>query len=159
MSHTSQNPPGLYGGRKVLSRAFRNRFIELHIDDLPDEEIEVILEKRCELPPSYCKKLVVIMKVFNWMAHIHAQLATALTLFLIDSLRLFLYLLSQYLSASLVDIIIPHAHTIIRSCNVTDRARRCSRASTASSHCATCSAGPRANPTAIRSWPMRAICC
>ena len=25
----AQNPPGLYGGRKVLSRAFRNRFIEV----------------------------------------------------------------------------------------------------------------------------------
>jgi midasin len=28
----TQNPPGIYGGRKVLSRAFRNRFVELHVD-------------------------------------------------------------------------------------------------------------------------------
>ena len=25
----TQNPPGMYGGRKILSRAFRNRFLEL----------------------------------------------------------------------------------------------------------------------------------
>jgi midasin (ATPase involved in ribosome maturation) len=61
MLFATQNPPGLYGGRKVLSRAFRNRFIELHIDDIPEPEVEVILEKRCELPPSYAKKLVAIM--------------------------------------------------------------------------------------------------
>ncbi len=35
MLFATQNPPGAYGGRKVLSRAFRNRFVELHIDDLP----------------------------------------------------------------------------------------------------------------------------
>ncbi len=27
MLFATQNPPGLYGGRKVLSRAFRNRFL------------------------------------------------------------------------------------------------------------------------------------
>ena len=31
----TQNPPGAYGGRKPLSRAFRNRFLELSICDLP----------------------------------------------------------------------------------------------------------------------------
>ena len=40
----TQNPPGaIYGGRKVLSKAFRNRFVELHIGDIPDEELKVIL--------------------------------------------------------------------------------------------------------------------
>ncbi|CAO2580321.1 MDN1, partial [Lemmus lemmus] len=34
MLFATQNPPGLYGGRKVLSRAFRNRFVELHFDEL-----------------------------------------------------------------------------------------------------------------------------
>jgi midasin (ATPase involved in ribosome maturation) len=58
----TQNPPGLYGGRKVLSRAFRSRFLELHIDDIPDAELQLILEQRSHLPASYCQKLVVIMK-------------------------------------------------------------------------------------------------
>lgn len=39
----TQNPPGLYGGRKVLSRAFRNRFVELHFDEIPTEELQVNL--------------------------------------------------------------------------------------------------------------------
>ncbi|GBG67612.1 hypothetical protein CBR_g742 [Chara braunii] len=62
MLFATQNPPGIYGGRKVLSRAFRNRFMELHIDDIPDEELVVILEKRCLIPPSYAAKMVEVMK-------------------------------------------------------------------------------------------------
>ncbi|XP_034264874.1 midasin [Pantherophis guttatus] len=61
MLFATQNPPGLYGGRKVLSRAFRNRFVELHFDELPSTELENILHKRCQLPPSYCSKLIKVM--------------------------------------------------------------------------------------------------
>uniref|UniRef100_A0A452IKR6 Midasin n=1 Tax=Gopherus agassizii TaxID=38772 RepID=A0A452IKR6_9SAUR len=61
MLFATQNPPGLYGGRKVLSRAFRNRFVELHFDELPSAELETILHKRCSLPPSYCSKLIKVM--------------------------------------------------------------------------------------------------
>uniref|UniRef100_A0A674DWW2 Midasin n=1 Tax=Salmo trutta TaxID=8032 RepID=A0A674DWW2_SALTR len=62
MLFATQNPPGLYGGRKVLSRAFRNRFVELHFDELPSDELETILCQRCSLPPSYCSKLVKVMQ-------------------------------------------------------------------------------------------------
>uniref|UniRef100_A0A3Q3NKD3 Midasin n=1 Tax=Labrus bergylta TaxID=56723 RepID=A0A3Q3NKD3_9LABR len=62
MLFATQNPPGLYGGRKVLSRAFRNRFVELHFDELPSGELETILHQRCSLPPSYCSKLVKVMQ-------------------------------------------------------------------------------------------------
>ncbi|XP_050541449.1 midasin [Daktulosphaira vitifoliae] len=58
----TQNPPGLYGGRKILSRAFKNRFIEMHFDEIPANELETILYKRCEMPPSYAKKVVFVMK-------------------------------------------------------------------------------------------------
>ena len=58
----TQNPPGTYGGRKVLSRAFKNRFIELHFDQLPSSELEIILTGRCSLPASYSKKMVAAMK-------------------------------------------------------------------------------------------------
>ncbi|KAM4694301.1 midasin [Discoglossus pictus] len=61
MLFATQNPPGIYGGRKVLSRAFRNRFVELHFDELPSAELETILHKRCCLPPSYSSKLVAVM--------------------------------------------------------------------------------------------------
>ncbi|GIY25819.1 midasin [Caerostris darwini] len=62
MLFATQNPAGSYGGRKVLSRAFRNRFIELHFVDIPDPELKEILAKRCQLPSSYSNKLVSIMR-------------------------------------------------------------------------------------------------
>nr|CAG8526340.1 11509_t:CDS:10 [Entrophospora candida] len=62
MLFATQNPPGLYGGRKILSRAFRNRFMELHFDDIPEGELETILSERCSIAPSYCKKLVMVYK-------------------------------------------------------------------------------------------------
>uniref|UniRef100_A0A182LZE9 DNA methyltransferase 1-associated protein 1 n=1 Tax=Anopheles culicifacies TaxID=139723 RepID=A0A182LZE9_9DIPT len=61
MLFATQNPPGLYGGRKMLSRAFKNRFIELHFSDIPKPELEVILEKRCNIPRSYAVKMVKVM--------------------------------------------------------------------------------------------------
>ena len=54
----TQNPPKKYPGRKQLSKAFRNRFIELHFDDLPLDELNTIVEKKCKLPPSYSTILV-----------------------------------------------------------------------------------------------------
>ncbi|KAG6912591.1 hypothetical protein DXG01_013574, partial [Tephrocybe rancida] len=52
------NPPGLYAGRKVLSRAFRNRFLEVHFEDVPQAELETILCQRCQIAPSYGKRIV-----------------------------------------------------------------------------------------------------
>ncbi|KAL8796326.1 MAG: hypothetical protein Q9195_001233 [Heterodermia aff. obscurata] len=62
MLFATQNPPGIYGGRKVLSRAFRNRFVELHFDDIPEEELEVILRERCQIAPSFCTRIVAVYK-------------------------------------------------------------------------------------------------
>ena len=55
--YTNFSPSNL----QVLSRAFRNRFVELHFDELPSGELETILNQRCGLPPSYCSKLVKVM--------------------------------------------------------------------------------------------------
>jgi midasin len=63
MLFATQNPAGLYGGRKVLSRAFRNRFLELEFDDIPEDELEEILCLRCRIPPSYGAKIVEVYKV------------------------------------------------------------------------------------------------
>lgn len=57
----TQNPPGEYAGRKFLSRAFRNRFAELHFRDLPTKELEQILHEKCEMPSQYAKKIVMVM--------------------------------------------------------------------------------------------------
>lgn len=61
MLFATQNPPGLYGGRKTLSRAFKNRFVELHFSEIPKDELEIILEKRCLIPKSYAQKMVKTM--------------------------------------------------------------------------------------------------
>ncbi|VDP20601.1 unnamed protein product [Soboliphyme baturini] len=58
----TQNPAGLYSGRKRLSRAFRNRFIELNFEQLPFNELELILHHRCALPQSYARKMVNVMR-------------------------------------------------------------------------------------------------
>jgi midasin len=63
MLFATQNPPGLYGGRKVLSRAFRNRFLELHFDDIPEDQLETILQLRSHnTAPSDCKRIVSVYK-------------------------------------------------------------------------------------------------
>jgi len=53
----TQNPAGSYGGRKALSRAFRSRFLELQVDDLPVDEVEQIIAQRCQIAPSYARKI------------------------------------------------------------------------------------------------------
>lgn len=58
----TQNPPTHYGGRKLLSRAFRNRFIEIQVGEIPDDELSKILGDRCEIPFSYATKMVEVMK-------------------------------------------------------------------------------------------------
>ncbi|KAK5001063.1 AAA ATPase midasin [Elasticomyces elasticus] len=62
MLFATQNPAGLYGGRKMLSRAFRNRFLELHFDDIPVEELHEILHKRTQIAESWCKRIVQVYK-------------------------------------------------------------------------------------------------
>ncbi|WFD41675.1 hypothetical protein MPSI1_000307 [Malassezia psittaci] len=58
MLFATQNPPGAYAGRKMLSRALRNRFIELHFEDVPENELAEILTHRCQIAPSYAGKIV-----------------------------------------------------------------------------------------------------
>lgn len=62
MLFATQNPAGLYGGRKVLSRAFRNRFLELHFDDIPESELEFILKERSQIAPSFCSRIVAVYR-------------------------------------------------------------------------------------------------
>ncbi|KAJ5569528.1 uncharacterized protein N7459_008958 [Penicillium hispanicum] len=62
MLFATQNPAGLYGGRKVFSRAFRNRFLELHFDDIPESELEYILKERSQIAPSFCTRIVSVYR-------------------------------------------------------------------------------------------------
>ena len=47
---------------QALSRAFRSRFLELHVGEIPDAELANILQERCALAPSYAAKLVAVMR-------------------------------------------------------------------------------------------------
>ena len=52
MLFATQNPAGgAYGGRKVMSRAFRNRFLEVHVDTIPEPELKMMVEQRCQIAP------------------------------------------------------------------------------------------------------------
>ena len=61
----TQNPAGVYGGRKPLSRAFRNRFLEVTVDDIPADEIVTILCQRYNLASSFAAKMVEVMKALQ----------------------------------------------------------------------------------------------
>lgn len=58
MLFATQNPPGLYGGRKVLSRAFRNRFLELHFDDIPQDELRSSCNRGVKLHQATLRELL-----------------------------------------------------------------------------------------------------
>jgi midasin len=58
----TQNPPGMYGGRKILSRAFRNRFLELQVDEVSQEELGLILQLRSKIASSFAEKMILVMK-------------------------------------------------------------------------------------------------
>lgn len=58
----TQNPSGSYGGRKPLSRAFRNRFVEIQVNEIPTNELVSILTQRCGCPESHSSLLVDVMR-------------------------------------------------------------------------------------------------
>lgn len=58
----TQNPTEGYGGRKELSEAFKNRFVLIRVQDVPTEELEEILIKKCGLPQSRSSLMVRVME-------------------------------------------------------------------------------------------------
>lgn len=62
MLFATQNPAGIYGGRKALSRAFRNRFLEIHFEDIPEDELGTILRERTQIAPSFCAKIIEVYR-------------------------------------------------------------------------------------------------
>ena len=58
MLFATQNPPGVYGGRKQLSRAFRGRFIEIHVEEIPPKELTNIIIQRCGTAEPWAKCMV-----------------------------------------------------------------------------------------------------
>ncbi|TNJ30464.1 Midasin [Giardia muris] len=65
MLFATQNPSGAYAGRKLLSDAFRNRFISIEFVDFSDQELKEILQQRDtsrNLAPKYIELLVQTVK-------------------------------------------------------------------------------------------------
>lgn len=58
----TQNPSeGIhrYAGRKQLSRAFRNRFMECYFTEIPKDELLIIIQQTCpQLASSFCKRII-----------------------------------------------------------------------------------------------------
>ena len=68
----AQNPAGIYGGRKQLSRAFTNRFVQLEFCELPEKELEEIVAKKCEIPAS---KSALLVKAINSLRNLRRDSA------------------------------------------------------------------------------------
>ncbi len=52
-------PRFIWWCRKFILGLFRNRFLELHFDDIPQDELEIIIKERCQTAPVfYAKKIV-----------------------------------------------------------------------------------------------------
>uniref|UniRef100_A0A1I8BCV5 Midasin n=1 Tax=Meloidogyne hapla TaxID=6305 RepID=A0A1I8BCV5_MELHA len=66
-AHTSfqlfatQNPFGVYSGRKHLSRAFLNRFMVIQCDTIPLPELPLIVQQRCGIAPKQAKLAVDVL--------------------------------------------------------------------------------------------------
>ncbi|KAL8426006.1 hypothetical protein Efla_001924 [Eimeria flavescens] len=56
----TQNPAGvgLYGGRKPLSKALANRFLQLQLEELGLHDLRLILLSRCKLPASRAEPML-----------------------------------------------------------------------------------------------------
>lgn len=124
---------------QVLSRAFRNRFVELHFDELPTAELETILHQRCCLPPSYCTKLVKVMQDLQVALH-----RSAVCVALVMS---FVYVLGK-----VVKKMFPLGHSLCAE----DRLSL--RENMASSPSGICSAGPTATGWRSRRRPHGTGC-
>lgn len=62
MLFATQNPSGVYAGRKALSRALRNRFLEVHFSDVPPDELQEILCQRSRIAPSHSRLIVAVFQ-------------------------------------------------------------------------------------------------
>ncbi|GFE52883.1 ATPase associated with various cellular activities AAA family protein [Babesia ovis] len=59
MIFATQNPANsIYGGRKQLSKAFCNRFVQLYIEGLDAADLQQVLHQRCTIPLSRAEKIV-----------------------------------------------------------------------------------------------------
>ena len=66
----AMNPSETYTGRKDLSDAFKNRFIHLFFNNIPNKELITIIQKRCEIPLSRAE---IMINIFSDLQMIRSQ--------------------------------------------------------------------------------------
>ena len=66
----AMNPSETYTGRKDLSDAFKNRFIHLFFNNIPNKELINIIQQRCELPLSRAE---IMINIFSDLQMIRSQ--------------------------------------------------------------------------------------
>ena len=66
----AMNPSETYAGRKDLSDAFKNRFIHLFFNNIPNKELISIIQQRCELPLS---RTEIMINIFSDLQMIRSQ--------------------------------------------------------------------------------------
>ena len=66
----AMNPSETYTGRKDLSDAFKNRFIHLFFNNIPNKELINIIQQRCELPLS---RTEIMINIFSDLQMIRSQ--------------------------------------------------------------------------------------
>ena len=66
----AMNPSETYTGRKDLSDAFKNRFIHLFFNNIPNKELVSIIQQRCELPLS---RTEIMINIFSDLQMIRSQ--------------------------------------------------------------------------------------
>ena len=66
----AMNPSETYTGRKDLSEAFKNRFIHLFFNNIPNNELIKIIQQRCELPLS---RVEIMINIFSDLQMIRSQ--------------------------------------------------------------------------------------
>ena len=66
----AMNPSETYAGRKDLSDAFKNRFIHIFFNNIPNKELINIIQQRCELPLS---RTEIMINIFSDLQMIRSQ--------------------------------------------------------------------------------------
>lgn len=58
---TGKNNPNQWRITSIPIYLFYFRFVELHFNEIPPKELEFILHQRCQMAPSYAKKMINVM--------------------------------------------------------------------------------------------------
>ena len=70
----TQNPSS-YSGRRLLSKAFRNRFVIMSFANLENSDISKILKLRCSLPESRAQRLLTVLGKLRYLRNSDSVLA------------------------------------------------------------------------------------